>query len=166
MIIIPILLLITLLIAIMYNIPVYDSFVEGTKEALNLVIKIIPYLVAILISIELMRASGLSAMLGRAVSPIFNLVGVPSELCELLILRPLSGSGSISLLEKIYKENGVDSYISRCASVIMGCSDTIFYIVAVYFSTSKDKKSGLAIPISIIASLIGAIIACLLCKIL
>lgn len=166
MIIIPILLLITLLLALMHNIPVYDSFVEGTKEAFNLIINIIPYLATILISIELMRISGLSAMLGRVVSPAFHLLGIPTQLCELLILRPLSGSGSISLLETIYKEYGVDSYVSRCASVIMGCSDTVFYIVAIYFSTSKDKKSGLAIPISIFASLVGAIFACLICKIL
>ncbi len=166
MIIVPILLLITLLIALMYKIPVYDSFVEGTKEALELVINILPYLATILISIELMRISGLSAMIGKAVSPLFNLLGIPSQLCELLILRPLSGSGSLSLLETIYKEYGVDSYIARSASVIMGCSDTIFYIVAVYFSTSKDKKSGLAIPISIFSSLIGAIIACAICRII
>lgn len=150
----------------MYNIPVYDSFVEGAKEALSLTIKIIPYLSTILISIELMRISGLSEVLGKAVSPVFNLLGIPHQLCELLILRPLSGSGSISLLETIYKDYGVDSYIARCASVIMGCSDTIFYIVAVYFSTSKDKKSGLAIPISIFASLIGAVLACLICRVL
>lgn len=166
MIIVPILLLITLLIALMYKIPVYDSFVEGTKEAFELVIRILPYLATILVSIELMRISGLSAMLGRAVSPLFAFLGIPSELCELLILRPLSGSGSLSLLETIYKEYGVDSYIARSASVIMGCSDTIFYVVAVYFSTSKDKKSGLAIPISVFASFIGAIISCAICRVI
>lgn len=150
----------------MKKIPVYDSFVEGTKEALNLVVSILPYLATILLSIELMRISGLSAMLGKAVSPIFGLLGIPSQLCELLILRPLSGSGSLSLLETIYKEYGVDSYISRCASVIMGCSDTILYVVAVYFSTSKDKKSGLAIPISVFATFIGSIVSCAICRFL
>lgn len=166
MLIVPVLLIITFLIALMYKIPVYDSFVEGTKEAFQLTISILPYLATILISIELMRLSGLSAMLGRAVAPVFGFMGIPKELCELLILRPLSGSGSLSLLETIYKDYGVDSYISRSASVIMGCSDTIFYVVAVYFSTSKDKKSGLAIPISIFASLIGAIVSCAICRII
>ena len=146
MLITPVLLIITLLVALLKKIPVYDSFIEGIKEAFNLVISLLPYLAAILISIELMRASGLSQMLGRAVSPVFKVMGIPPQLCELLILRPLSGSGSLSLLEKIYADYGVDSYIGRCASVIMGSSDTIFYIVAVYFSTSKDKKAGLPYP--------------------
>ena len=166
MLIIPVLLLITLLIALIKNIPVYDSFVEGAKESLTLVIKILPYIAGILLAIELMQISGRSAMLGRAVSPAFKVLGIPPELSELLILRPLSGSGSLSLLEKIYQEYGVDSYVSRCASVIMGCSDTILYIVAVYFSTSKDKKSGLAIPISLAATFLGAILSCALCRIL
>ncbi|MDD4315633.1 MAG: spore maturation protein, partial [Clostridia bacterium] len=147
MLIVPVMLLITLLIAILKNIPVYDSFVEGAKEALTLVVSILPYLAAILLSIELMRSSGMSAMLGDAMAPLFRLLGIPKELCELLVLRPLSGSGSLSLLEKIYSDYGVDSYIARSASVIMGSSDTILYVVAVYFSTSKNKKSGLAIPI-------------------
>lgn len=166
MLIVPILLLITLLYAMLKNISVYDSFVEGTKEALTLVISILPYLATILIAIELMRISGLSLMLANAVSPVFRLLGIPKELCELLILRPLSGSGSLSILENIYKDYGVDSYISRCASVIMGSTDTILYVVAIYFSTSKDKKSGLAIPISIFTSLLGAILSCILCRIM
>ncbi|MFW5780755.1 MAG: nucleoside recognition domain-containing protein [Bacillota bacterium] len=166
MLIIPILLLITLLIALINNIPVYDSFVEGTKEAITLVVKILPYLAVILLAIELMQISGLSQILGRAVSPVFSFLGIPSELSELLILRPLSGSGSLSLLEKIYQDYGVDSYVARSASVIMGCSDTILYVVAVYFSTSKDKKSGLAIPISIFATFMGAIVACAICRIM
>lgn len=166
MLIIPILLLITLLIALLNNIKVYDSFVEGIIEAFNLVISILPYLASIFLAIELMRASGLSKLIGDFVAPVFKVFGIPKELCELLVLRPLSGSGSLSLLETIFQDYGVDSYISRCASVIMGCSDTIFYIVAIYFSTSKNKKTGLAIPISILASIIGAIIACAICRIM
>src|SRR5690554_2156186 len=166
MLIIPFLLLITLLYALIKNIPVYDSFVEGAKEAITLVVKILPYIAVIMLAIELMQISGLSRILGKAVSPVFGFLGIPTELSELLILRPLSGSGSLSLLEKIYEDYGVDSYVARCASVIMGCSDTILYIVAVYFSTSKDKKSGLAIPISLAATFLGAILSCALCRIL
>lgn len=166
MLIVPILLLITLLYALLKNISVYESFVEGTKEAITLVVSILPYLATILIAIELMRMSGLSVMLANVVSPVFKLLGIPKELCELLILRPLSGSGSLSVLETIYKDYGVDSYIARCASVIMGSTDTILYVIAIYFSTSKDKKSGLAIPISIVASIFGAIVSCAICKIM
>ena len=164
MLITPVLLIITLLVALLKKIPVYDSFIEGIKEAFNLVISLLPYLAAILISIELMRASGLSQMLGRAVSPVFKVMGIPPQLCELICVR--CRAAAACRFGKIYADYGVDSYIGRCASVIMGSSDTIFYIVAVYFSTSKDKKSGLAIPISVFASLMGAIASCALCRII
>lgn len=166
MLVVPILLLITLLVAIIKKIHVYDSFVAGTREALQLVIGILPYLATIFIAIELMRLSGLSKVLSSFVSPAFALLGIPEELCELIILRPLSGSGSIAMLESIYAQYGVDSYVSRCASVIVGSSDTILYITAVYFSTSKDKRSGLAVPISLAATFFGTVLSCLICRVM
>lgn len=166
MLIIPVLLLITFLVAIIKKVKVYDSFVAGTREAIELVISLLPYLATIFIAIELMQASGLSKLLSDALAPVFGLFGIPKELCELLILRPLTGSGSIGMLEAIYSQYGVDSYVARCASVIVGSSDTILYIVAVYFSTSKDKRSGLAVPISLFATFVGAIVSCLLVRVL
>ncbi|MCL2630205.1 MAG: spore maturation protein [Firmicutes bacterium] len=164
--IIPIFILITLIIAVIKKVNVFNSFAEGMKEAIKLTVNILPYLASVFILVELMRASGLSLMIGKAVAPALTFLGIPKELAELLILRPLSGSGSLVFLESLYSTYGVDSYPARVASVIMGATDTILYISAVYLSTSKEKRSGLAIPISLIASFVGVILASWLCLIM
>lgn len=162
--ILPILFLIVFVIAMIKKVPIYDSFIEGIKESLRLVISIFPYICAIFIAIELFRISGLSALFTRAVAPVLSAVGIPPELAELLIIRPMSGNGSIAILKNIFTTYGADSYIARCASVIVGCSETIFYVSAVYFSTSKIRKLRYAIPVSLISCLLGAIISCLICR--
>lgn len=162
--VIPALLALTFIIALIKRVSLFDSFTEGAKDALKLIFELIPYLVVIFIAVELMRESGLSIYIAKALKPLFMLLGIPIELAELMILRPLSGSGSLVLLETLYAQYGVDSYPARVASVIMGGTDTILYIVAVYFSTSKNKKTGLAIPISLAASVAGVILAAFLCK--
>lgn len=164
MYLIPAVLLITFVVATIKKIKIYDSFIVGIKASLTLVISLLPYLASIFMLIEIFRVSGLSATLTKILAVPFSYLGIPKELIELLILRPLSGTGSLVIVENIFKEYGVDSYTARCASVIMASNDTILYIVAVYFSASKDKKSGPAIPISIFASLLGAILACFLCR--
>lgn len=161
---IPVLLLITFVIAFVKKVPLYDSFASGIKDALKLIIDLLPYLTAIFFAVSLLRASGLSALLAQLLERPFMLLGIPKELSELLILRPLSGSGSLVLLQNIYTTYGVDSYPGRVASVIMGSTDTIMYVVAVYFAGSKNKRSGLAIPISIFISICATFAACLLCK--
>lgn len=166
MLAIPVLLIITLLIAIIKKVKVYDSFVAGTREAVDLMISLLPYLVTIFVAIELMSVSGLSKTISGFMAPFLGVLGIPKELSEIIIMRPLTGSGSIALLENIYKTYGVDSYISRCASVIVGSSDTVLYVAVVYFSKSKDKKTSLAIPISLFATFVGAILACFLCRFL
>jgi spore maturation protein B len=161
----PVLLIITFAIAFAKKVSLYDSFAEGIRSAFQLMINILPYLMTIFFAIELLRASGLSVLLSELLEKPFMYLGIPKELSELLILRPLSGSGSLVILQKIYDNYGVDSYPARVASVIMGSTDTIMYVVAVYFSTSKNKKTGLAIPISVFVSLAATFLACLLCKI-
>jgi len=164
MYLVPIILLTTFLVATVKKIKIYDSFIAGIKESLGLVINLLPYLASIFMLIEIFRVSGLGGKLTNILSKPMSYLGIPKELIELLILRPLSGSGSLALVENIFNEYGVDSYVARCASVIMASNDTILYVIAVYFSTSKDKKSGAAIIISIIASLMGAILTCTLCR--
>lgn len=163
---IPILLIVTFAIAIVKKVPLYDSFTAGIKEAVKLIVDLLPYLMTIFFAMALLRASGLSTLLSQLLEKPFSLVGIPKELSELVILRPLSGSGSLVLLQNIYETYGVDSYPSRVASVIMGSTDTILYVVAVYFSSSKNKNTGLAIPISVFVSLAATVIAALVCRII
>lgn len=163
---IPILLITTFAIAIVKKVPLYDSFAAGIKDAIKLMVDILPYLMTIFFAIELLRASGLSVLLSELLATPLGLIGIPKELSELVLLRPLTGSGSLVILQNIYDTYGVDSYPARVASVIMGSTDTILYVVAVYFSTSKNKKTGLAIPISVFVSVAATVVAALLCRIM
>ena len=144
----------------------YDTFVKGAKKAIPLVIDIFPYIATIMIAVALLRLSGVTLLLAQFFSPLFHLLGIPSQLIELVLLRPFTGSGSYALLNNVLLEYGADSYISRCACVILGCSETIFYVTAVYTSQTKVKRLLYAIPVALIASVVGSVVACLLCKII
>ncbi len=144
----------------------YSTFVKGGKKAIPLVIDIFPYIATIMIAVALLRVSGITILLAKFFSPIFTFLGVPSQLIELVLLRPFTGSGSFALLNDVLIEYGADSYISRCACVILGCSETIFYVTAVYTSQTKVKRLLYAIPIALIATVVGSVVACLICKII
>lgn len=144
----------------------YDTFVKGAKGAIELAVSIFPFIACIMIAVALLRASGITEALAKLLAPVFSFLGIPPELCELVLLRPFTGSGSYALLNDVFVTYGADSYISRCASVIMGCSETIFYVTTVYLSQTKVKKLLYAIPCALVASIIGAIIGCLLCRVI
>ena len=90
----------------------------------------------------------------------------PPQLTQLVVIRPLSGNGSIAVLQTLMDEYGADSYIVRCGSVIVGASETTFYVATIYFSTVKEKKLRYAVPVCLIASLAGAVAACALCRVI
>lgn len=164
--IVPIFIVLVLLYASYKNLNTYNIFVKGAKGAIDLVVSIFPYIVAIMISVALMRISGLTDLITKWLSPVFLALGIPPEVSELVLLRPFTGSGSFALLNDIFATYGADSYISRCACVIMGSSETVFYVATVYFSQTKVKKLLYAIPCALLASLVAAIVSCLLCRVL
>ncbi len=164
--ILPILFILLILYCIYKRINTYDTFVKGASGAIKLVIDIFPFIASIMIAVALLRASGITDWLTEILSPIFTALGVPPELTELVLLRPFTGSGSYALLEDVLSTYGADSYISRCACVIMGCSETIFYVATIYLSKTKVKRLFYAIPVALLCSIVGTILACLLCKVM
>lgn len=154
------------LVGALRRVPVFDAFIEGAKEAVKLAVAIFPYLAAVLIAVSLFKASGLASYLATALSPLFRFLGIPSELTELIVVRPMSGSGSLGILSEIYREYGADSYAARAASVIVGSSETVFYVIALYSGESKIKRYRGAIGISLFATFAGAILSCLFCRLL
>ena len=148
------------------NLPAYSYFASGAKDAIDLCVSTFPYLVAIYIAVELFSVSGLSAVFALAISPVLSVFGVPQELAELLIIKPFSGSGSLAILSDCISHYGADSYVARCASVLMSTSETLFYITAVYFGTVGTKKLKAAIPVALLSSFVGAVCACALCRIM
>lgn len=164
--ILPIIFILLFIYCIFKKVNVYDTFIKGAKGAIKLVVDIFPFIAAIMIAVALLRVSGITTWLTRLCAPVFNFLGVPAELCELVFLRPFTGSGSYAILENILSTYGADSYISRCACVIMGCSETIFYVATIYFSQTKVKKLAYAIPVALLCSVVGTILTCLLCKVI
>ncbi len=144
----------------------YDSFVFGAKTSFDLILTSLPYIVAIFIALELFTASGLSTIVANLLSPIFSIFGIPKQLCELVLIKPFSGCGSLAVLENIFDTYGVDSYIARAGCTIAGSSEAIFYVTAVYFSKTKVKKFRYAIAVSLIANFLGAVVGCAMCKIM
>jgi len=160
----PILVILLIVVCVLKRVKVYDCFLDGAKDSLSLIKTIFPYIATIFIGVELFSASGLSSMLANVLSKPLSFIGIPSEIVELILLVPLSGNGTIALLEKIIASCGVDSYPARCAACIAGGTETVFYISAVYFSASKIKRLRYAIPVSIFCTLLGTVVACLLCR--
>lgn len=161
----PILIILLLLYCAKKKVNAYGTFANGAKGAIQLCLDIFPFLVTIFIAIQLFNASGLTDITADLLAPLMGVSGIPTELTELMIIRPFSGSGSLVLLEQIYTDYGADSYIARCASVIMGSSDTIFYVATIYFSQTKAKRLLYAIPVALIANIVASIIACQVCRI-
>lgn len=162
--ILPILFLAIFVYSYFKKVNTYDTFVKGAKGAIPLVLDIFPFIATIMIAVALLRASGITSALASILCPVFNFLGIPSELTELILLRPFTGAGSYALLGDVLSTYGPDSYIARCACVILGCSETIFYVATVYFSQTKVKKLLYAIPVALVCAFVGAIVACLVCK--
>ena len=164
--IIPVIFILVFIFAAVKKVRVYDEFSEGVKEAVKFTFSLIPCLCAIFMMCELFEISGLAGGITRLLSPVFSALGIPPELTKLVLIKPFSGSGSLAYLTAVIKEYGADSYISRCACVLYGSSETVFYISAVYFAGLKVKKLALPIVIVLISTLLSTVVACLICKIM
>ena len=162
----PVFILLTFIYAKHKKVNVYTSFISGAKQSVGVVVSIFPYLVTIIIMVQFIKISGLASLISKLVSPAFNIIGIPQELCELVLLKPFSGNGSLAILNDIYATYGVDSYVGRAASVIVGSCDTVFYVTTLYTSQTKVKKLFYAIPVSLVATLAGAVVSCLVCRIM
>ena len=158
--IIPLIFLTVLLLAAIKKKDSYSAFTEGSRSALSLMANVFPYLLTIMMAVEVFKQSGVSYYLSKAASPVMNLIGIPHELTELMLIRPLSGAGAIGVLENIFTTYGADSYVGKCASVIYGSSETVFYLSTIYFSQSSVKKLGYAIPVALFSTLVGCIAGC------
>ncbi len=163
---IPILFLIISITAVIKKVKPYEAFTNGAKSAIPFAVSVFPYLISIFVLTELFEISGLSNLITQFLSPLFSLLGVPKELTKLILIKPFSGNGSLAVLSEIYSTFGVDSYLARCASVIYGSSETVFYVATVYFAGAKTKKLTKPIIISLFASFVSCVFACFICKIL
>ena len=146
------------------KINVYETFVDGASEGIETVVKIIPYLTAMVVAINIFRVSGALDIILKGFSPLLQSMDIPTPVAPLLFLRPLSGSASLAYINDIFSEFGPDSYIGKLASTVQGSTETTFYIIAVYFGSVGIKKYRYSILVGLTADLAGFFAAVFICK--
>ena len=135
---------------------VYGAFLRGAEKGMHSALSLLPALCMMLLMLGLVNASGLSQLLSRFISPLTGMMHLPEEVAPMLLLRPLTGSGSLAAMESIFETCGVDSRAGRIASVLMGSSETIFYTMTVYLSAAGIKRLPHVMLVSLTAYLISA----------
>jgi len=145
---------------------VFDNFLEGAKEGLEMVISIFPTLVGLFVAIGALRSSGILDIITNFVAPILNVIKFPSEIMPLAMIRPISGSSSIAVATDIMKNYGVDSNLGMIASVIMGSTETTLYTIAIYTGCVKIKKTRFVLIASLTADIVGILASVVICRFL
>lgn len=135
---------------------VYGAFLRGAEKGMRSAVSLLPALCGMMLMLALVNASGLARLLSRLISPLTGLMHLPEEVAPMLLLRPLTGSGSLAAMERIYEICGVDSRAARIASVLMGSSETIFYTMTVYLGAAGVKKLPHVMTVSLTAYLLSA----------
>lgn len=143
---------------------VYESFTEGAKDGFSTAVRIIPFLVAMLVAIGAFRASGAMDLFVKAVSPVTKALGIPGEILPMAIMRPLSGGGAQGLMTDLMNTHGPDSLIGRMSAVMIGSTETTFYVLAVYFGSISIKKTRHALPAGLLADTAGILTAIYISK--
>lgn len=138
---VPVFVAVVLTMGLCRKVPVFDEFTAGAGDGLRTCVKVLPSLVALMTAVSMLRASGLMELLTAAVGPIAQRVGIPAEVVPLALLRPVSGSGSLAMLENVYANFGADTLIGRVASVLQSSTETTFYTIAVYYGAVGVKKT-------------------------
>ena len=141
-----------------------QSFLDGAKSGLDVSISLLPSLVMLVCGVKMLFASGFVDIFVNVLKPVFDILGVPAELASMVVVRPFSGSASTALAQQIYDSYGPDSFVSRCLSVIMGSSDTIFYTIGMYFSAVKIKKTRYTVAASLLVFLFCTFSGVYVCK--
>ena len=141
------------------RVDVYDALVTGGKSGLQVAASILPALAALLTAVYMLRASGAMDALAAVLSPVLGALGIPPETAALLLVRPVSGSGALAVGSQLMEQYGPDSAVGRTAAVMLGCSETTFYTVAVYFGAAGIRRTRYTIPAALTADLAAFIAA-------
>jgi len=164
LLILPVIVLTILAHAAFKKTPAYENFVDGAKEGFWVAVKIIPYLVAIIVAVSMFRASGAIDTMALWLDKPLALLKIPAETLTLMITRSLSGSATLGIFADILSANGPESYASKLSAVIVGSSETTFYVLAVYFGAIGIKKFRHALLVGILADVVGIASAVIVCR--
>ena len=154
---IPFIVLVVLIYGFYKKIDIYDIFLLGVEEGLEVALKIFPVMFSMMISINILIKSNIINDIVNIFRPVLMFLGYPKDLLPLAILRPISSSSSLVILNNIFKIHGVDSFIGRVASVLQGSTDTTVYILGLYFSSVKIKKIKYALIVGLLADFMAVV---------
>lgn len=164
-IIIPLFVLLIIFYGVKKKIGVYDAFLKGAKEGLIMVFHIAPTIIAMVFAVNIFLDSKFLEGVLIFLKPILELVNVPLEILPMAILRPISGTASLAIMNDIFINFGPDSFIGRLASTLQGCTDTTIYVLALYFGSIKVTKTRYSLKVGLFADMMGIIAAFLITKI-
>ena len=160
----PLIIFVILTVAVLKKVPVYEAFIEGAKDGVKVTVNIIPYLVAIIVAISMLRASGAVDFAASICSGVLDKIHFPAEILPLAIVRSLSGSAAIGVFSDIVSNNDINFYTSKLAAIMMGSSETTFYVLTVYFGAVGIKKYRYALLTGLTADLIGIIMSVIVAR--
>lgn len=140
----------------------YETFLKGAKDGLKVVIDIMPTLIGLMVAVGVLRASGFFEFLGVWLAPVTEAVGLPSQILPLLIVKLFSSSAATGLVLDIFKTNGPDSYAGMVTSILMSCTETVFYTMSVYFLAAKVTKTRYTLTGALLATLAGTVASIIL----
>lgn len=153
-----------ILFGMIKKVKVYESFTEGAREGFSTAVRIIPFFIAMLVAIGVFRESGAMDLLINALTPLTRGFNIPGELVPMMLMRPLSGGGAQGLMTEIVTTHGPESLLARTAAVMMGSTETTFYVLSVYFGSISIKKQRHGLSVGLIADLAGLISAIIITK--
>jgi spore maturation protein B len=150
--------------AMLKQVDVFSTFITGAKKGFETSVSIIPYLIAMMVGIGMLRASGFFTLMNQLLAPVLSFIGMPPEVLPLALIRPFSGSASTGVMAELIHQYGGDSLIAKTAATMMGSTETTFYVVAVYFGSIGIVKTRHAIPAGLLADLAGIIASVMICR--
>ncbi len=161
---VPMVILLIIVYGIIEKNKVYDTFIEGAKEGMQVVVNIFPTLIGIFLAVGALRSSGLIDLIIHIIKPVIEMLKIPAEIMPLALLRPISGSASMAVATDIISKHGVDSMIGLIASTIMGSTETTFYTIALYTSAVGIKKIRFVVVAALIADITGMLVSVAICR--
>ena len=164
--IMPAIFVMIILYGILNHVPIYDTFIEGAKDGLKTVIGVFPTLIGLMVAVGILRSSGAMDILSRLIAPLTDKFGFPSEAMPLTLMRIISSSAARGLLLDIFKTHGPDSYLGRFVSIMMSCTETVFYTMSVYFMSVKITKTRYTLAGALVANAAGIIASLFITNIL
>jgi spore maturation protein B len=154
------------LYALTRKVDVYAAFLEGARGGFETGIRVVPPLVAVLVALGMLRASGALDAAASALAPLLDPLGLPASVLPLVVVRPLSGGAALGVVGDVLRSEGPDSYAGRLASVMCGSTETTFYVLAVYFGAAGITRYRHALPAALLADLAGMTAAVVVVRLL